>query len=47
MPESNQYMIFDACNSFMLLAQEKGPLMGTFISLSSLSRATAVYARVP
>jgi len=30
-PESNQYMIFDACNTFMLLAHEKRPLMWTFI----------------
>ena len=30
-PESNQYMIFDACETFMLLAQEKRPLMWTFV----------------
>jgi|SRR6266542_1813984 len=30
-PESNQYMIFDACQVFMLLAQEKRPLMWTFV----------------
>ena len=30
-PELNQYRIFDACNTFMLLAQEKPPLMGTFV----------------
>jgi hypothetical protein len=29
-PESNQIMIFDACNTFRLLAQEMPPLMGTF-----------------
>jgi hypothetical protein len=30
-PESNQYMILDACRVFTLLAQEKRPLMWTFI----------------
>jgi hypothetical protein len=30
-PELNQCIILDACNTFMLLAQEKRPLMWTFI----------------
>jgi hypothetical protein len=29
-PEQNQYLIFDACHAFMLLAQEERPLMKTF-----------------
>ena len=31
-PESNQPIILDACNIFMVLAQEKRPLMWTFIA---------------
>jgi hypothetical protein len=29
-PESNQFMILDACNAYTSLAQERTPLMGTF-----------------